>query len=106
MGVRKVLMRKSRSNIEGESGSGETNNDTIARLVVKTIGQGRKPADRKKEKGGLRSPAFDEAMRRGLYTSNLWASRVGRVKMESKGGCGLAATMERDGGVQKEEQSY
>ena len=55
-GVRKVLMRESRSNREREerSESGETNNNTIARLVVKTVGEGQKHADKKnKTKGGL-----------------------------------------------------
>ena len=51
-GVRKVLMRESRSNREREerSESGETNNNTIARLVVKTVGEGQKHADQKKKR--------------------------------------------------------
>ena len=51
-GVRKVLMRESRSNREREerSESGETNNNTIARLVVKTVGEGQKHADKKKKR--------------------------------------------------------
>ena len=48
-GVRKVLVRESRSNRE-ESGSGETNNNTIARLVVKRSGRVKSMQTKEKEK--------------------------------------------------------
>lgn len=104
-GVEKVLMRESRSNREREerSESGETNNNTIARLVIKTVGEGQKHADKskRKKKAGYDCLPLMRPSEGGLYKQSAENLSGGRVKMGREGGCSPAATMERSGNSTK-----